>query len=69
MKDGGINILAAGMSLRDYFAAKALEAILSGGGLFSGLEADTRIPNAAYQAYRLADAMIAERDKDLTGVR
>jgi hypothetical protein len=45
-----------GMTLRDYFAAKALQ-----GWLADGLDTDPE--NAAEQAYAIADAMIAAREK------
>ena len=51
-----INELSAGMSLRDYFATKALQGLLAG-------EGDGIIENYALSAYRLADEMLAERDK------
>ena len=41
-----------GMSLRDYFAAKAMQALIDNDGLFS------EIPT---QAYALADAMLKAR--------
>ena len=43
-----------GMSLRDYMAAKAMQALIDNDGLFS------EIPT---QAYALADAMLAAREK------
>ena len=51
----------AGMTLRDYFAAKAMTGYLAA---FSGQ--DIRLPNAdevAHEAYSYADAMLAEREK------
>lgn len=42
-----------GMSLRDYFAAKAMQALIDNDGLFS------EIPT---QAYELADAMFKARE-------
>lgn len=49
-----------GMSLRDYFAAKAMAAVL---------ERIPAMPNAriADQAYGIADAMIAARSKETDG--
>ena len=44
-----------GMTLRDYFAAKAMQALIDNDGLFS------MIP---IQAYAIADAMLKERLKD-----
>lgn len=47
-----------GMTLRDYFAAKAMQAII-------GICPET-LPNSdlAKDSYTVADAMIAEREKD-----
>lgn len=53
-----------GMSLRDYFAAAALSAIVS--GWYAGKRVGTSLGDhegIADCAYQLADAMIAERDK------
>ena len=57
----------AGMSLRDYFAAKAMQAALSGAsipGLVDG-EASARnvVDYMAKAVYIIADAMIQERAK------
>lgn len=48
-----------GMTLRDYFAAKALVGFMGSG------DADwTKHPESfAREAYRMADAMLAEREK------
>ncbi len=46
-----------GMSLRDYFAAAALTGMYS-----DGCPADT-VNAVASDAYRMADAMLAERNK------
>lgn len=54
-----------GMTLRDYFAAHALGAILTG-LLSSGTGAGAEFPgeaNAARWAYEYADAMLKARDK------
>jgi len=59
---------SVGMSLRDYFAAKAMQAIMSNMELaqsivhesMSNCEADMAIAKAAY---RQADAMLQERNK------
>jgi hypothetical protein len=48
---------APGMTLRDYFAAKALQ----GGIAHTGLHSAT--PEAVQLAYMLADLMLAERAK------
>ena len=42
-----------GMTLRDYFAAKAMQALIDNDGLFS------EIPT---QSYKLADAMLKARE-------
>lgn len=46
-----------GMSLRDYFAAKAMHALLVADGT-------TYFENRANEAYAMADAMLAERAKE-----
>ena len=43
----------SGMTLRDYFAAKAMQALIDNDGLFSEIPA---------QAYALADAMLKARE-------
>ena len=48
-----------GMSLRDYFAAKALLADNMADGLFNSSSFDV----IAKRAYLMADAMLAERNK------
>lgn len=52
----------AGMSLRDYFAATAMSGMLSDqhNGSFSS---HMDFPEMATAAYRIADAMLAARDK------
>lgn len=53
-----IMLIDGGMTLRDYFAAKAMQALISGSPKESGW-----LPNAERTAYLIADAMIAERAK------
>lgn len=50
---------SSGMTLRDYFAAKAMQ------GMFSADTLESVIPTEkkAQFAYEMADAMLAERDK------
>lgn len=48
-----------GMTLRDYFAAKAMQSILDQKDVHDGRECE----NAAWMSYRMADAMLTERDK------
>jgi hypothetical protein len=50
---------AQGMSLRDYFAAEAMKSVLNQKDAHDGRE----WTNAAWIAYQVADAMLAERDK------
>lgn len=54
-----------GMSLRDYFAAKALHAVIDAYIVGNGPTVGTdHLPrNCAAHAYRIADAMLAEKDK------
>lgn len=46
----------AGMSLRDYFAGQVMPKL-------SGFVSDDFLKEAAVVAYRLADAMLAERER------
>lgn len=52
--------LAEGMTLRDYFAAKAMEVIWQGLG---DMNRDDAIKFTAETAYSMADAMLAERER------
>ena len=56
----------AGMSLRDYFAAKAMQAIYTrfGGAACVGSNYDGTLTMAAESAYLMADAMLAARNSD-----
>lgn len=56
--DNGID----GMSMRDYFAARAMAAIFKGHGTFRDIDRDWMLIVAA-KAYLMADAMLAERDR------
>lgn len=52
------------MSLRDYFAAKALQGtIWSGGSNLPKSEYTNNMKDRARFCYDMADAMLAERDK------
>lgn len=53
LKDGS-SVVSNGMTLRDYFAAKAMQALIDNDGLFS------EIPT---QAYEIADAMLKAREQ------
>lgn len=73
MKDTGGPAFPAmeddGMTLRDYFAAKAMQSVLRGARI-PGADADPLPPEVsqalaaiAKVSYRVADAMLAERHK------
>ena len=49
----------SGMTLRDYFAAKAMQALLAD----SDWRQDMDIKDTALAAYKTADAMMKEREK------
>lgn len=51
-----------GMSMRDYFAAKAMQGFIRGARGMYGDVIDTD-ENIAKSAYAMADAMLAEREK------
>lgn len=52
-----------GMSLRDWFAGKALEGDLAAQGQVTGEWADGNAAFLAKRCYVIADAMLAEREK------
>lgn len=52
-----------GMTLRDYFAGKALEGFMCNTQIVDLLRKGFRPDNAAEACYATADAMIAERNK------
>ncbi len=52
-------VISEGMDLRDYFAAKAMHSLLVTHANSRGWSKDA----VASQAYKMADAMIAERNK------
>ena len=62
-KESHMTICSRGMTLRDYFAAKAMQGVLS--GVFS-LSERGELPQQelARFSYEIADAMIAEREKN-----
>lgn len=62
MQDGGPEWSAEvipGMTLRDYFAAKAMQALIVDGIKRDG---SATISNVARDAYRMSDAMLAARE-------
>jgi hypothetical protein len=60
---GMMDLKSDGMDLRDYFAAKALEFSLQDVGLV-GVADIEEIEIAVNLAYKIADAMIKERNKN-----
>ena len=50
-----------GMTLRDYFAAKAMHQFLCGAVLPVGVDASEQLAMLAARAYEMADAMLAAR--------
>ena len=50
-----------GMSLRDYFAAKAMQALATAGKYTIGMGAKPEVTQYAEKAYRMADAMMRAR--------
>lgn len=62
-RESSYEVCSKGMTLRDYFAAKALQGLIaSPRGTPNGADAtDTYYAKAAYI---MADAMIAEREKE-----
>lgn len=50
-----------GMSLRDYFAAKAMHQILHGAVLPDGYDASAELAMLGSRAYEVADAMLKAR--------
>jgi len=66
LKDGVEIPIAAGMSLRDYFAAQGMSmaaTMLSARGLPAGHDAGVLLAAVAEISYAIADAMLKERAK------
>lgn len=68
MKDGGsafpVSFSNPGMTLRDYFAAKAMQGLVTNGRVPAEKSAVAKV------AYQYADAMLAQRDSEtLPGAR
>jgi hypothetical protein len=53
---------STGMSMRDYFAAKAMHQFLDGAVLPKGYDASDGFASLAARAYEMADAMIRARE-------
>jgi len=69
IKDGGLAFPRTyngdghnGMTLRDYFAAKAMQTFMSGAVLPPGYDAHEELALVAFRAYEAADAMLADRE-------
>ena len=56
-------VVERGMTLRDYFAAKAVIALVTSKAYTSGMSEPTRETQYARQSYLIADAMLKEREK------
>ena len=52
-----------GMDLRDYFAAKAMQAIMGSDRYIGVIGVNNYTQNLSKDAYRMADAMMEERKK------
>ena len=55
---GELTVVDGGMTLRDYFAAKAMQGLLADSNVIGSTE------NVSTAAYKMADAMLAERNKE-----
>ena len=58
-----ISIAHPGMSLRDYFAAKAMAACISNMNANLGVSYEANNKNLAMASYAIADAMLSERSR------
>ena len=57
LKDGSSTV-SYGMSIRDYFAAQAMQGLLSGPDWIKDMD----LKETAYTAYKMADAMLKARE-------
>jgi hypothetical protein len=57
---GVSHITEQGMTLRDYFAAKAMQGLITGTSMWRDDEDDSGIAESAYE---IADAMLKAREK------
>jgi hypothetical protein len=72
-RDGDVHVPDQnGMTLRDYFAAAAMQGLVASGGVVPTIEAraqfgreGVQLGSLAMQAYRMADAMLKTRNLDL----
>ena len=58
-----MDVRGEGMSLRDYFAQGAMQALVADRQHVTGMDQPTKEAQYARGAYRIADAMLAERNK------
>jgi hypothetical protein len=58
--NNGMPVWSNGMTLRDYFAAKAMQGEVSRAGYY---RAGNKMPHIAIDAYAMADAMLEAREK------
>ena len=54
---------AEGMTLRDYFAAQALQGLIVADNFYAGMGEPSRFKQAAEGAYAFAEAMLRKRDQ------
>ena len=52
------------MTLRDYFAGQALTSVVTKSYSTPRIEGETHAERWAFEAYAVADAMLAEKEKD-----
>ncbi|HCK6318367.1 TPA: hypothetical protein N0T55_001167 [Salmonella enterica] len=57
----GFEVSSGGMTLRDYFAAKAMQAMISNPSIIDN-DSDGAVNYAASAAYKFADAMLKARE-------
>ena len=64
-REDGDRLASAEMTLRDYFAAKAMQALISGRSWehLEGCKPETYLAAWSSSAYAVADAMLQERAK------
>ncbi|HWD39785.1 MAG TPA: hypothetical protein VG944_13125 [Fimbriimonas sp.] len=65
LKQGDVAVTKGGITVRDYFAAAALQGLLAGHdeSKYGSVGEDMNVNGNAALAYRLADAMVQERGK------
>lgn len=61
VEEHGFEVSSGGMTLRDYFAAKAMQAMISNPSIIDN-DSDGAVNYAASAAYKFADAMLKARE-------